>query len=94
MRFLSMSVFLFALFFTASTARAQPTSNILECVLMVQSQNERGTMFSLDVDQREYWITASISLQVQSTLRSGLFLTNRYCCASSTRVLRGSSGSP
>ena len=25
---------------------------------MVQSQNERGTIFSLDVDQREYWITA------------------------------------
>jgi len=58
MRFLNTPVVLFTLLIAASAARAQPTSNILERVLMVQSQNERGTIFSLDVDQREYWITA------------------------------------
>jgi hypothetical protein len=44
-----------------SLARAQsatPTFNVLTRVLMVESQYERGTTFSLDVDQREYWITA------------------------------------
>jgi hypothetical protein len=35
-----------------------PTTNILSRVLMVESQYGRGTIFSLDVDQREYWITA------------------------------------
>jgi hypothetical protein len=37
---------------------AMPTSNILTRILMVQSQYGRATVFSLDVDQREYWITA------------------------------------
>jgi hypothetical protein len=42
----------------ASTGMAQPTFNIIERVLMVESPHDRGTIFSLDVDQREYWITA------------------------------------
>lgn len=37
---------------------AMPTSNILTRVLMVESRYGRGTIFSLDVDQREYWVTA------------------------------------
>ena len=37
---------------------AQPTNNVLLRVSMVESQYGRGSMFSLDVDQREYWITA------------------------------------
>jgi hypothetical protein len=37
---------------------AQPTTNILSRILMVESQYGRGTIFSIDVDQREYWITA------------------------------------
>ena len=42
------------------TAMPQPVSNILSRVLMVEvpSTRERGTVFSIDVDQREYWITA------------------------------------
>lgn len=52
--FLALLVF----FVLASTAMAQPTGNMLGRVLMVQSQYDRGTIFMLDVDQREYWITA------------------------------------
>lgn len=37
---------------------AMPTSNILTRVLMVESQYGRGSVFSIDVDSREYWITA------------------------------------
>jgi len=37
---------------------AQPTANILSRVLMIQSPYFRGTTFSVDVDSREYWITA------------------------------------
>src|SRR5271166_2245096 len=37
---------------------AMPTSNILTRILMIQSQYDRGTVFSIDVDGREYWITA------------------------------------
>jgi hypothetical protein len=37
---------------------AQPTNNVLTRISMVESQFGRGTVFSLDVDQREYWITA------------------------------------
>jgi hypothetical protein len=40
-----------------TSAVSQPTTNMLARVLMVQSV-ERGTIFMLDVDQREYWITA------------------------------------
>lgn len=51
----------FALLLLGSAALAQPampTSNILSRILMVQSQYGRATIFSIDVDQREYWITA------------------------------------
>jgi hypothetical protein len=41
-----------------STSGAQPTGAMLARVLMVQSPYDRGTIFMLDVDQREYWITA------------------------------------
>jgi hypothetical protein len=40
------------------TVEAQPTNNLWTRVLMVESPFGRGTIFSLDVDQREYWITA------------------------------------
>jgi hypothetical protein len=73
---------------------AQPTYDILERVLMVQSQNERGTIFSLDVDQREYWITAKHILTDAKHPPSGLLQISRRCSASLIRVLRESSGSP
>jgi hypothetical protein len=37
---------------------ATPTSNVLTRMTMVQSRYGRGTIFSIDVDGREYWITA------------------------------------
>jgi hypothetical protein len=37
---------------------AMPTFNVVTRVLMVESQHGRGSIFSLDVDKREYWITA------------------------------------
>jgi hypothetical protein len=62
MRFLKSSVALLAwLALQASSALGQsatPTTNILMRVSMIQSQYFRGTTFSIDVDQREYWITA------------------------------------
>lgn len=37
---------------------AMPTANILFRMSMLQSEYGRGTTFSIDVDNREYWITA------------------------------------
>jgi hypothetical protein len=56
-----------ALFFEALPASAQiaaPTTNLIERVLMVESQIKEanrtvsGTIFSFDLDDREYWLTA------------------------------------
>jgi hypothetical protein len=50
-----------ALILQGSAAMAQaspPTTNILTRVMMVQSNYFAGTIFSIDVDKREYWITA------------------------------------
>jgi hypothetical protein len=45
-------------FLLVQAAVAQPTAGLFTRVLMVESPSGRGTIFSLDVDQREYWITA------------------------------------
>lgn len=37
---------------------AQPTINMLQRVMMIEYKNERGTAFSIDVDGKEYWVTA------------------------------------
>lgn len=37
---------------------ATPTMNALERTFMIQTIHGRGTVFSIDVDNREYWITA------------------------------------
>jgi len=39
-------------------AQSAPTSNILTRMTMIESRYGRGSTFSVDVDQREYWITA------------------------------------
>jgi hypothetical protein len=55
------SVVAFVLVLLEGSAKAQPsmpTSNILTRISMVQSQFFRGSIFSIDVDNREYWITA------------------------------------
>jgi hypothetical protein len=57
----SCAALLALLFFHTDRTAAQsamPTTNILFRVLMVRSQFDYGTIFSIDVDQREYWITA------------------------------------
>jgi hypothetical protein len=51
----------FALVLLGSVALAQPavpTAAILTRTRMVQSQYGRASIFSIDVDQREYWVTA------------------------------------
>lgn len=37
---------------------ATPTSNVITRIVMVESRYYRGSTFSIDVDGREYWITA------------------------------------
>jgi hypothetical protein len=39
-------------------AQSSPTTNILSRMAMVESRYGRGSAFSIDIDQREYWITA------------------------------------
>jgi hypothetical protein len=39
-------------------AVAQPTGEVAQRTLMVESPHGRGTIFLVDVEQREYWITA------------------------------------
>lgn len=41
-----------------SAQDATPTNNVLTRTLLVESRYFRGTAFSVDVDRREYWITA------------------------------------
>lgn len=57
-RVLKMGLVLLVILLLASTSVAQPTGNMLARVLMIQSQYFRGTVFMLDVDGHEYWITA------------------------------------
>jgi hypothetical protein len=37
---------------------AQATNNIIFRTVMIKTATEQGTMFSIDVDDREYWLTA------------------------------------
>jgi hypothetical protein len=48
----------FFAFASQGLAQSAPTNNVLTRVLMVQSRYGRGSVFSVDVDNREYWITA------------------------------------
>jgi hypothetical protein len=54
----ALLMFLACPVFVALAQEAPPTANVLSRVLMVESQYGRGTIFSIDVDDREYWITA------------------------------------
>jgi len=44
--------------FGAAAQSAQPSNNIMFKTLMIKSKTEAGTMFSIEVDNREYWLTA------------------------------------
>jgi hypothetical protein len=51
-------VLLLSLLAFASMVSAQPTSDVITRMTIVQSKFGSGTIFSIDVDHREYWITA------------------------------------
>jgi len=44
---------------SAWLASAQPTLNAISRTLRVQSLYGTGTIFNIDVDGREYWVTAT-----------------------------------
>jgi hypothetical protein len=48
----------FSTFVSITMGQSMPTSNVLTRMTMLESRFGRGTTFSIDVDQREYWITA------------------------------------
>jgi hypothetical protein len=59
MRPISIGLFLFAACCSALDAQsAMPTTNILFKTFMIRTKTDEGTMFSIDVDDREYWLTA------------------------------------
>lgn len=58
MKILPMSIVLAFASLPAYAQSAIPTANVLSRVLMIQSQYDIGTVFSIDVDNKEYWITA------------------------------------
>jgi hypothetical protein len=45
--------------FAVCVVHAQPTFNVLARTLRVQSQYGTGTIFNIDIDGREYWVTAA-----------------------------------
>jgi hypothetical protein len=53
-----LSRILLQFFCAAVFLSAQPTINMLQRVFMIEYKNERGTAFSIDIDGREYWVTA------------------------------------
>lgn len=52
---------------------AQPTNNILFNTLMIKCGAETGTMFSVDVDNRQYWLTAKHILTGKTSGPAGEF---------------------
>jgi hypothetical protein len=56
---------------------AQVTSNALFRTFMIETNVGRGTAFSIDVDNREYWITAKHMFTGIKTGPAGVFSTNK-----------------
>jgi hypothetical protein len=54
---------------------AMPTTNALQRTFMIQTIHGRGTVFSIDVDNREYWITAKHLFTGIESRPQGEFLT-------------------
>jgi hypothetical protein len=61
MAYLGMRSFRISLLFlcAAFVLGAQPTFNAMSRTLRVQSKHGTGTIFNIDVDGREYWVTAT-----------------------------------
>jgi hypothetical protein len=56
---------------TLNAQSAQPTVNILFKTLMIKTEADAGTMFAIDVDNREYWLTAKHILTGRKTEPAG-----------------------
>jgi len=54
----SLLLLLFPVYISMAVAQSAPTRNVLTRITIIQSEHGYGTAFSIDVDQREYWITA------------------------------------
>ncbi len=54
---------------------AQVTSNALDRTFMIETNFGRGTTFSIDVDNREYWLTAKHMFTGIESGRAGTFTT-------------------
>lgn len=57
--------------FGVAAQSAQPTNNILFRTLMIKSKTEAGTIFPIDVDNREYWLTAKHIITGRKSLLAG-----------------------
>jgi hypothetical protein len=57
-RFGITSIYLLTLGAALASAQSPPTFNVIERIALVESEHASGTTFSIDVDGREYWITA------------------------------------
>jgi hypothetical protein len=55
---LTATLLSFFAFVSMTLAQSSPTANVLTRITIVRSNYGSGTAFSIDVDQREYWITA------------------------------------
>jgi hypothetical protein len=71
---ISLSIFLSWSFFSAAPARAQVTKNVLKRVVLIRTAKSRATGFTLDIEGRQYLITAkhvTDGLQDQDTIDIG-----------------------
>ena len=71
---------------------AQATSNALFHTFMIATNYGRGTTFSIDVDNREYWITAKHMFTGIKTGPAGVFETKRVQASILSQVGDGDEG--
>ena len=72
-----------------SAQTAAPTTNVFTRMTMVELRFGRGLTFSIDVDQREYWITAKHILTGAKHLSMAPWTENQCGCASSNPGAQG-----
>jgi hypothetical protein len=71
---------------------AQPTQQALFRTFMIETNFGRGTTFSIDVDNREYWITAKHMFTGIKTGPAGVFTTKRTQANILSQVSDGDEG--
>ena len=79
-------------FSSVAQAQSMPTNNVLTRMTMIESRYGRGTTFSIDVDGREYWITAKHILTGAEHPPYGSITRESAELRLLTRVVRGSNG--